>query len=55
MNTFQRKIILAALEDPEPLSEWEYDFINNMAEKPDEYDVSEKQNKIINRISQEYL
>lgn len=55
MNTFQCKIILAALEDSEPLSDADFDFINNMADKDDDYEVSEKQNKWLNDISQKYL
>jgi len=55
MNGFQKKIIKDAIDDPEPLSEWEFDFINSLADKPDEYELSEKQNKIVNRISQKYL
>lgn len=55
MNGFQRKIILAALEDPAPLSDSDFDFINSMADKEDDYEVSEKQNKWLNDISQKYL
>jgi len=55
MNGFQRKIILAALEDSEPLSDRDYDFIQSIAEKDDDYEVSEKQNKWLNDISQKYL
>lgn len=55
MNNFQKKIIETAIDDPEPLTEWEYDFVNGLAEKDDDYQVSEKQNAILNRISQKYL
>lgn len=58
MNGFQRKIILAALEDPEPLTEWEYDFVTNMADQDairENFPVSDRQNSIINRIGQKYL
>ena len=54
MNSFQKKIIIKALDDPEPLTGWEQDFVNSLAEKPDDYELSEKQNKIVNRISQKY-
>jgi hypothetical protein len=50
MNRIQKRIILDALDEPESLSDWENDFINDMADKGDEYQVSEKQNQIINRI-----
>ncbi|WP_299077717.1 hypothetical protein [uncultured Paraglaciecola sp.] len=55
MNNFQKKIITDAIEDPQPLSDWELDFINDMAEKPQGYEASKKQNEILNRISQKYL
>ena len=54
MNGFQKKIITDALDDPEPLSDWEYDFINDLAERSDEYELSDKQNVIVNRISGKY-
>jgi len=54
MNGFQKKIIERAIDDPEPLSDWEFDFVNDMADKEDQ-PVSEKQNAILNRISQKYL
>jgi len=50
MNRIQKRIILDALDEPESLSDWENDFINDIADKGDEYQVSEKQNQIINRI-----
>lgn len=50
MNRVQTKIVLEALENPSLLSDWEWDFVNDMANKPDDFTPSEKQNKIINRI-----
>ncbi|HXU78607.1 MAG TPA: hypothetical protein VN794_18670 [Methylomirabilota bacterium] len=55
MNKFQRKIIVDALEDPAPLTDWEFDFVNDLAGKADEYTLTEKQNKIVNRIGEKYL
>lgn len=55
MNRVQKKFIKDAIEDPEPLTEWEYDFINDIANKDDDYELSEKQNHILNRISQKYI
>lgn len=54
MNGFQKKIIEDAIDDPDRLSEWEYDFVNDLAGKEDYYELSDKQNSIINRISQKY-
>lgn len=51
-NKIQRKFILDALDNPEVLSDWEYDFINNLADRDDDYELSEKQNAVLNRISQ---
>ena len=50
MNRVQHRFILDALENPEKLTSWEWDFINDLAEKPDEYELSEKQNETLNRI-----
>jgi hypothetical protein len=58
MNKFQIKLIKQALDEPDKLTEWEYDFINSLAEKDDEdddYTLSEKQNSILNRIGEKYL
>lgn len=52
MNRVQRKFIIDALDHPELLSEWEYDFINDLAEREDDYELSEKQNSVLNRIIQ---
>ncbi len=52
MNGFQKKIVLRALDELEQLSEWEGEFINSLADRDDDYVVSEKQNKILNRIQQ---
>jgi len=54
MNKFQKKIVIDAMDDPEQLSVWEFDFIQSMADKDDDYELSDKQNKVINRISQKY-
>lgn len=52
MNGYQRKRILEALDNEAKLSEWEWDFINSLADRPDDYELSHKQNEILNRISQ---
>lgn len=50
MNGLQKKIILRALDAPEELTEWEVDFISDMAGRDDTYSVSVNQNKVLNRI-----
>ncbi len=50
MNRYQKQVIKDALDYPEKLSDWEVDFINSLADRDDDYELSEKQNTIINRI-----
>lgn len=50
MNRVQRKFISDALDQEHKLTPWESDYINNIAEKEDDYELSEKQNEILNRI-----
>lgn len=40
------------MDQPEKLTDWENEFIDSLAEKDDDYELSEKQNRILNRISQ---
>jgi len=55
MDKIQHKFIQDALDDPSDLTEWEYEFVNSLAGKPDDYKLSEKQAHILNRISQKYV
>lgn len=50
MNRIQQKIIKDALEYPDKLSEWEYEFVNSLADKPNDYELTDKQNTILNRV-----
>lgn len=50
MNRVQTSIIKQALEYDHLLSEWEFNFVNDIAHKGDDYTLSEKQIAIINRI-----
>lgn len=50
MNGLQKKIVVKALDRLDELSAWENDFVKNLADKPDKYELSEKQNHILNRI-----
>lgn len=52
MNGYQIKRILEAQDNLEHLSDWENDFINNLADKKDEFELTEKQNSVLNRISE---
>lgn len=50
MNRVQKKFISDALDYEHKLDDWERGFINDLAEKPDTYELSEKQNKRLNQI-----
>ncbi len=50
MNGLQKKIITKALDAADELTEWEHDFVTDLAEKPESYELSEKQNHVLNRI-----
>jgi DNA-binding transcriptional MerR regulator len=50
MNGYQIKQVKRALDNPEALTEWEYDFVQSLADREDR-ELSEKQNSILNRIA----
>ena len=52
MNGYQVKRINEALDNLEHLNEWENGFINGLAAKDEDYEISDKQNHILNRISE---
>jgi hypothetical protein len=51
-NKFQRHVIKDALDNPEKLTDWENERMQEWAEYPDDRELSEKQNAVINQISQ---
>lgn len=51
MNNYQKKRLIEATQFEEHLTEWEIEFVNDLVEKGDDYELSEKQNSILNRIS----
>lgn len=51
MNRVQVAIIKNALDEQHKLSDWESDFIDSVADKEASYELSEKQNSVLNRIS----
>ena len=55
MNKVQIKFIKDALDQEENLSEWEGKFINDLAEKSDRYELTKKQNEVLNRIQRKLL
>jgi phenolic acid decarboxylase len=50
MNKVQIRFIKDAMDQPEKLSEWENNFIDDLSEKEDDYELSDKQNSVLNRI-----
>ena len=50
MDKLQKRIILKALDNEDKLTEWEVDYVNDLADKPDDYSLSKKQNEILMRI-----
>lgn len=55
MNKIQRKFVLDALDQDHNLSEWEAQFISDLAERDERTPnkpLTDKQNEILNRISQ---
>lgn len=52
MNRIQIQFVKDALDQPENLTDWENNFVSDLADKPDDYQLSEKQNAVLNKISQ---
>ncbi len=52
MNGFQKKVIQKAIENDHKLSPWECDFIDTLSDRSDNYELSDKQNDVLNRISE---
>lgn len=50
MNKVQIQFIKEALDQEHELNDWESQFINDLADKGDDYELSEKQNEVLNRI-----
>ncbi len=50
MNRVQKHFINQALDDEDRLNTWEWDFINHLADQEDEYELSYKENQILNQI-----
>lgn len=55
MNGFQKKIVLKALDNQDALSEWEVEFVNNLAGRKSEKPLSDRQNEVLNRIQHKLL
>ncbi len=54
MTKVQIILIQQALDDPDPLNDWERSFICNLADKDKKYFVSRKENNVLKHISKKY-
>lgn len=52
MNGMQSKFVKDAMDNEELLTEWEAGFIDNLAEYDENRALSDKENEILNRITQ---
>lgn len=53
MNKVQRRFVLDAMDQEHKLTEWEHQYIDDLAEKDEKWPdmkLSDKQNEILNRI-----
>ncbi len=50
MTKDQKNIIKTALDQPENLTEWEYEFISSVAEEENDYELSDRQVRVLDRI-----
>lgn len=50
MNKVQISFINDALDQDDKLTEWEHQFINDIADLGEDIELSDKQNEILNRI-----
>lgn len=52
MNGFQEKVIERAERNIDKLDSWECEFIESLQDKPNDYELTDKQNHILNKISE---
>ena len=52
MNGSQWKFVEDAMDQPEKLTDWEQEFVDNLFNNFEDRELSEKQNAILNKISQ---
>jgi len=52
MNGWQEKVIDKAMSNDDKLNSWECDFIESLNDKGSDYELSFKENKKLNEISE---
>lgn len=55
MTRVQIQLIKEAMDAPEKLSDWENEFIDSLAGKEGDYELSDKQASILNRINSKVI
>lgn len=50
MNGLQLKWLEKADEQSDQLNDWEQEFVENLVDKPEDYELSDKQNSVLNKI-----
>lgn len=50
MNGLQLKWLEKADEQSDQLNDWEQEFVENLMDKPEDYELSLKQNSVLNKI-----
>lgn len=51
MNGLQIKWLEKADEQSDKLNDWELEFVENLNDKPEDYELSDKQNSVLNKIN----
>ena len=52
MNGYQKKRVLALLDAEDKLTAWEWDFINNLADRDKRKELTPGQNHWLNKIAE---
>ncbi len=50
MSPEQKRVVMEAMDQPENLTEWEYDFINSLADLQEGRVLTVKQAEVLSRI-----
>ena len=51
MNGLQQRWLEKADEQSDQLSDWEQEFVENLLTKSEHYELSDKQNSVLNKIN----
>lgn len=51
MNRLQWKLVQDCVDNEEKLTSWEHDFINDLDDRGEDYELSDKQNHALTKIA----